>query len=172
MWYGNSEPKSDRERWLEQDLESARQQLEDSRRQEEEARKARMQEYRERAEKERRTAETWPEALQKQEYLFRQEVGYQRKFEREYDLEHEYDDYFEPGADACAKALEYWKEEAEKVQDEIEALEQKITELRTGIAHKVADRLDEHKDMPDGWYHTAGSLREYTEDNLGDWLCW
>lgn len=167
MWYGNrSEPKSDREYYLEQDLEDARRQLEDSRRQEQEAREARMQEYRERAEENRRTAETWPEALQKQEFLFRREANFDVG-DPDY-----VDDYFAPGADACKKALEYWGEESEKVQSEIETLEQKIAELRAGIITKVADRLDTHEGMLDGWYSIAKDLRQVDEDDLDSWLYW
>lgn len=164
--YGYRDERTDNERYLEQQLEDARRQLEDSRRQEKEAREARMQEYRRMSEENQRTAETWPEALQKQEYLFRREANFDVG-DPDY-----VDEYFAPGADACAKALEYWKEESENVADEIEALEQKIIELRASIAHKVADRLDSHEGMLDGWYHVAGSLREYDEDNLDSWLYW
>lgn len=170
MW--TSEPKSDREYYLEQELEDARRREEEARQQEKEAREQRQRERQQQLEENYRTASTWPEALNKQEYLFRREFADQVRFEHEHNLEHEIDDWFEPGANACAKALEYWKEEESAIADEIKELEQKITDLRSGIAGKVADRLDNHEGMLDGWYHIAGDLREYDEDDLDRWLYW
>lgn len=165
MWSSYDE-KTDNERYLEQQLEDAQRREEDARQQEKEAREQRKREWEQAVEEVMRTAKTWPEALQKQEFLFRREANF--------DIgDPDYiDDWFAPGANACKQALEYWHEESEKVADEIKELEEKITALRAGIAGKVADRLDSHEGMLDGWYHVARDLREYDEDDLDRWLYW
>lgn len=164
MWYGSSDDKTDRERQLEWELESARERERHREEEAREARRTREEERRERYEHRRRHAETWPEALDKQEALFRQEAA----------LADGYDDgFFAASADACKRALEIWREEEKGVEETIRSLEAEIAALRNNVRFAVADRLEEEGDRS-GWGTVAGDLRNIEEEPgaLSNWLYW
>jgi hypothetical protein len=125
--------RTDRERYLEDELDREReqQQCKDDRREQE--RKAREETRHQEWDYEYRQASDWPDALEKQIYLCSREV---REGEDE-----TVDNFFGNTVAACEKALELWPEVASSKQAEIEELEKKIAAIRDDIRLEVAEKL-------------------------------
>lgn len=163
MFY--QKPKCQDVEYLEFELERER---EDRRRMEEEAderRRQRDEECRKRAEYDARHAESWPEALRKQMYLLRNEAIQWPGDDIDFP-----DNYFGPGAEACQRALEIWKEVESANTAKIVELEAQIKAIRDGIKTQVADQLEsEGNDKPNGWRHVVAAIRE---EDYNSWLEW
>jgi hypothetical protein len=152
------EPATERERYLEYELERER---DAARRREQEAdeqRAARRREWREASEREWRTASDWPEALRKQAYLFA----------REFDPTDEFQ-WFEHGAAACDRALVIWTEVAAAKQAELDALRAQIAAVQHSIRLEVADRLEAEATGRAGWRMVAVAIREEEPERWLDW---
>src|SRR3970282_2070158 len=113
--YYRKEEETENERYLEGELERHRQAEERRSAEEERQRNARRQEVQEQFLWDERHASSWPEALRKQQVLFRREAN-------QWDADEFPDNYFAPGARACERALEMWEEEEKKRQAEADAL--------------------------------------------------
>jgi hypothetical protein len=159
MFTRTDKDKSERENYLEYELErerEGRRQEDDRRQRESEERRA---ENHERWEYEARRADTWPEALEKQSMLMWREAGILQEYE---------DGYFEGEARACDRALELWKEIAPTKQAEIEALEKQIEAIQFGICTEVATKL-----AAEGMDKSSVVQALGDEDvSLNNWLYW
>lgn len=163
--YYHRDSKTDRERYLENQVQELETERERECERQERAREERMQEYREAAEAYNRSANSWPEALRKQIHLFRREAAL-------WVNDPEPDTYFAPGAVACERALIIWSEVEVSKKAEIKELEAKIKAIRNSIRGEVADRLQaENKDNL-GWLQVAEALRTYDDNNCDAWLDW
>lgn len=166
MWYTDSQQPTDSEvRYLQGELERER----EWRQQEQEDRygeqKERQEELRERYESNRRTAETWPEALRKQASLMAEEAAHWTG-----ELAEDYpDDWFGPGAKACNRALEIWKQVEASKQEKIQELQKQIATVQDEIRLEVARQLASESDR-DGWQHVARNIER--DEDLNNWLYW
>src|SRR3990172_7437219 len=108
-----------------------------------------------------RHASSWPEALRKQQVLFRREAN-------QWIADEFPDEYFGPGANACERALEIWEEEEKKRQAEADALRARLEaigeEIRLAVADRLAAESSEH-----GWTGVAQAIRE---EDYNNWLWW
>jgi hypothetical protein len=127
---------------------------------EQEQRERRVQKRKKMREEQLRTASNWYQALVNQATLLSREASI---------FVDECSSYFSDGADACSRALELWREEEEKRQKEIEALEQQIATIKAEIKVAVGERLAQESNT-EGWREVARALRE--EDNPQRWLNW
>lgn len=156
-------------RYLEYELEQAR---EDERRRQEEADRRREERQRERKQEwewEQRHAGSWPEALRKQASLFRREANDWPASDPDFPIDP--DTFFGPGADACERALEIWKEVEVAKKEQIAALEAQIQALRDSIRFEVSEKLEaEAVGKPQGWRHVAIAIRQDADPNR--WLDW
>lgn len=128
---------TERERYLDSELERTREELrslEAKHQEREEAeRRRRREEMEQRIAEDERTAETWPEALQKQICLSEREItGDDEQCDR----------FFRESASACRKALEFWREVEAAQAPRIKALEEQIAALRDSIRLEVAAKLE------------------------------
>src|SRR3989337_705828 len=96
--YYRKEEETDNERYLEGELERHRQAEERRSAEEERQRNARRQEVQEQFLWDERHASSWPEALRKQQVLFRREAN-------PWIADEFPDEYFCPGANACARII-------------------------------------------------------------------
>lgn len=158
MWYQQADQKDCE--WMH---DRYREQEERDRREREERRQRREEERREHYEYNRRHADSWPEALQKQMYLFREEASQWPEDDPDFP-----DDYFAPGADACERALVIWNEVEATKQAEIAELQRQIEAIKESIRGEVADRLEVENDTQ-GWKHVASAIRE---EDYNNWLWW
>jgi hypothetical protein len=111
------------------------------------------------------TAETWPEALAKQAVLMAEEATQWSS-----ELENEFpDDYFRPGADACTRAGEIWREVETSKAEKIADLKRQLEAIQDEIRMAVATRLYDESDMP-GWKSVAEAIEE--DVDLNNWLDW
>lgn len=177
MWGFPDNNKTENERWLEDQLEQERQWRREQEEQARREREARREEARMRAQESYRQADTWPETLRKQAALMGRESAELRSFivEDPELVASLSDDMFGPGAAACERALEIWKEEAAGVEQTIKDLEAEIQRLRDHVRFAVADRLDaENPDGARGWQLVTRELRETPEEPgaLSRWLTW
>jgi hypothetical protein len=148
MYYSyRSDNKTDNERYLEDELERERQYRREEEQQREQERQERKRWYREQSRIDARTADNWHDAIQRQAWLFQAEVF----------PDGPVDDFFAQGAAACDRALELWADEAERVADEITALEQRIQELRDSIRINVGKQLAT-EGSSQGWKSIASEL--------------
>lgn len=169
MYYGYDRNKTDHERYLEDEVRRLEEEREREREEHEQARRERMREMRERSEANMRTAHTWPEALQKQAYLFQREAADWPEGDADFPIEP--DDYFGPGAKACERALEIWQDVAAGKEEQIKHLEAAIQAIKDSIRIEVAGKLESESDVA-GWQHVAVALREYDDDSVSAWLDW
>ena len=143
--YYRKEEETDNERYLEGELERHRQ----------------AEERRSAEEERQRHASSWPEALRKQQVLFRREAN-------QWIADEFPDEYFGPGANACERALEIWEEEEKKRQAEADALRARLEaigeEIRLAVADRLAAESSEH-----GWTGVAQAIRE---EDYNNWLWW
>jgi hypothetical protein len=159
--YGKDD-RTDRERYLEDELEREREQsrLEDERREKE--REERRKELHQQWAYEERQAGTWAEAFQKQANLcWREHNQYPEE-------EAEDDQFFKYTALANEKALELWHEVSANKQAELDALQKQIEAVWEAVRNEVADKLeaaDEHKE----YRYVASAIRD---DELDGYLNW
>jgi hypothetical protein len=167
--YYQRDTRTDRERYLENELERLESERHEEYEECERRREERMREYRERAEAHNRSASSWPEALSKQAYLFQREANDWPADDP--DFPSEADDYFGPGSEACKRALVIWEEVEASKAEEIKALEAQIEALRESIKLEVSEKLlAEGVDKPLGWKSVAWAIRD--EEDPGRWLDW
>jgi len=159
---GREDERTDRERYLENELQREREAQECLRQEQRERQEAREQEQRREYEESKRTASDWPEALRKQRHLYQCEVN-------QFTDDDEPDDFFGPGAQACVRALELWAEEKQRREAAIAALQSQITALRAEVSQAVGDRLASECDAQ-GWLEVARALR--SDEDPSDWLQW
>ena len=154
MRYNAATETTDRERYLQDELdrcqEAEERRIDETRREQEWAR----QESRERMEQRWRTADDWPEALRKNITLLRYEVS---GLPDEADL----DALFENSAQACECALDVFQ------SDKVKAIEDEIQALRLKVLEVVASKLeqDERPEFQD----VAHQLREKDPEDLLNW---
>jgi hypothetical protein len=161
--FGNyrKDKRTDRERYLEDELERWREQSRREYERQEKAREERRKEQQEQWAHEERQANSWPEAFQKQANLCWWE-------HRRYPEQAADDDYFEKTAQANEKALEIWKEVAESKQAELDALEKQIEAVWDSVRDEVADKLIAASD-----HYTYRSIaKTVRDDSLGGYLDW
>ncbi|MHC4687966.1 MAG: hypothetical protein ACYTEW_27240 [Planctomycetota bacterium] len=149
--------------YLEYELERYKEEERDRQEQAEQSRRRREQRRREEWQYEQRTAQTWPEALQKQAWLFGAEVD-------EFDALN--DNYFADGADACKRALEIWSEVAASKAEAIAELEQQILAIKESVRLEVAAKLEAEAGDRPGWKGAAQTIKDTDETGLTDWLNW
>lgn len=144
--------KSEHEEYLEEEL--ARMQRDQSQQADREylEREKKRKERQAEADSEYRTAESWPEAFQKQAALCRREV------ERFPD---DSDKYFLKTAEANTAALKIWMEVAGKRQAEIDA-------IWTAIREEVASRLEAESPDPE-YRQVAAVIRDDCLEGYLDW---
>src|SRR3990167_8475150 len=159
--YYRKEEKTDNERYLEDELERHRQAEERRNAEEERQRHARRQEFQEQIRMDERHASSWPEALRKQQVLFRREAN-------QWVADEFPDNYFAPGANACERALEIWEEEEKKRQAEADALRARLEAIDEEVRLAVAERLAAES-SEQGWKHVAQAIRE---EDYNNWLWW
>lgn len=165
MYSSRRETRSDREIYLEGELDRYRAEEERRERERVEEREERRREFQERLSQERRSADSWPDALSKQSALFWGEYRYNPDPDETEDT-----DYFAQGAKACAAALELWQQEADKRQPEIDRHRAAIAALERDIRHMVALRLERQR-QTSGWQQVVTALRDDSLDP-SDWLNW
>ncbi len=163
MFSFHKDERTDRERYLEAELDRIRQVEERRTREAIEAREKRRREFQQQLTEAERSANDWPEALIKQSGLMRREVGIDPD-------EPEETDYFAQGYKACDAALKLWRDEAHKRQPAIEELTRQLEAIQRDIRHAVADGLEAQSDTP-GWRHVAAVLRDDDMDP-SEWLNW
>ena len=151
--------RTDRERYLEDELERERdqQRREDDRREQE--RKARAETSSQEWEYEYRQASNWPEALEKQKCLCANEAG---------DGDESVGNYFGNTVAACEKAIELWPSVAASKQAEIDELEKKIAAIRDSIRIEVAEKLIA-SDPRREFAQLAAQIRDDLLEGFLDW---
>lgn len=170
MYYGRDSQKTDRELYLENELERYRRDEEERYERQEVERQERRRQQKESWEVANRTASTWPEALRKQAYLFEREANEWPPNDPDFPCEP--DDLFGPGAAACKYALSIWDEVAASKRDAIEALEAQIKTIKDSVRIEVADKVESQGNNVAGWKQVAQALREHSENELSAWLNW
>jgi hypothetical protein len=124
--------RTDRERYLEDELASEREQREREYENKEQARKRREHEYRAEQEHEMRQANDWLDALNKQIILCQREISDGE--EDENFIVSKCNLFFQNTADACRTAQKLWREVEASKRGEISA-------IRESIRLEVADKL-------------------------------
>lgn len=158
MFPWNRETKTEREHYLEYELERERE-LNRQYEQAEEARRAALRrEWAESAAFMDCTAADWPEALRKQAALFA----------REFDPTDD-DQWFEHGAAACERALALWDEIAASKQTLLDDLRAQIAAVEDSIRVEVSERLAAEGQGRRGWNHVANAIREEDPERWLDW---
>ncbi len=159
MFHNQTDPDK---QYLEDQLEQYK---EAERQRNEEAAEKRAQQEKERQQylyAEYRTAETWPEALQKQASLMAREANYEagENFRP--------GTYFTDSVEACERGLEIWREVEETKQAQTKELQRQLEAARDEIRFAVARQLASESDKI-GWQGVASSIEE---DTLEGWLDW
>jgi hypothetical protein len=158
--YYRKDDRTDRERYLEEELERTRYEEEKRQERADREREERRRELQEQWRYEERQADSWPEAFQKQAMLcWREHNQYPD------DLN---DHFFEYSAQANEKALEIWKEVSISKQGELDMLQKQIEAVRDAIRNEVADKLiasSEHKEY-------RGVAEAIRDDALANYLDW
>lgn len=121
--------------YLKDEVANYRQAENDRLEEERRKREQRRQEMKEQIYEAEHSAENWPEALQKQIVLFNREAA-------QWEADDEPDEFFGPGALACARALEIWREIEQQKRPIIEELEAQIAILIDGIRYETARQLN------------------------------
>jgi hypothetical protein len=154
------ETRTERERYLEDELQSFHEQQErESRdRQQEIDESDRLRQVKHMYEM--REASDWPDALNKQICLCRQEVSNGG--------DEDIGNFFANNVAACEKAQEFWREIEASKHAIIEVFEQQIAALYETIRSEVADRL-EGSDPRREFSDLASALRANQLSNFLDW---
>lgn len=161
MRYGYQKEMTEEERYLRDENERLRREAEEEYDRQHEAREQRRREMREEIEAQNRTADTWPEALRKQIYLFEREANQAGEFDT--------DNFFADGALACRRGLEIWKEVAAIEKVKIDELRRQIKAIEEGICTEVSKRLADEANNRQGWLSIAGSI---DNEDPSDFLNW
>jgi len=154
--------RTDRERYLEEELERARSDEEKRQERADQEREERRRELKEQWTYEERQADSWPEALRKQAILCWREHN---QYPPDPD---DNDHFFEYTALANEKALEIWREVSKRKQVELDALQKQIEAVGDAIRNEVADKLiaaDERKEFK----YVASAIED---DELAGYLDW
>jgi len=153
--------RTDRERYLEDELERERDEARERGRREDEAREQRRREQHEEWDYQYRQADNWPEAFQKQANLCWKEHN-------AFPEQNETDDYFEKVAQANEKALEIWRAVSASKHAELDELQNKIEAVWDSVRNEVADKLAQESE-----HHTYKSTAEaIRDDQLSGYLDW
>ena len=156
----SKDKRTDRERYLEDEVERYQDAEERGRLAREDERKQCQRNRQEEHEDELRRADDWPDALNKQIVLCRREVNDGG--------DEEIGGFFGNTILACEKALDIWQFVEAGKQTEIKALEEKISEIQDSIRGEVAKQLEE-SDSRREFAQVADQIRE---DELGRFLDW
>ena len=151
--------RTDRERYLEDELERERDAAREHDRREDEAREQRRKEQQEQWAYQDRQANNWPEAFAKQARLCWREHN---------QFPDDEDDFFEKLAQANEKALEIWRAVAASKQTELDELKKKIEAVWDSVRNEVADQLAQESDNS-AYKNTAEVIRD---DQLSGYLDW
>lgn len=164
MLYFQKDTRTENEKYLEEQLDRERQWREEEQERWRRERERRRQEIKEDYESSLRTASDWHESLQKQSALcWREEAWF---------MDVDDDGFFGSNARACDFALEIWPEEAAKVQEEINSLQERIARLQESVRFAVGQRLADHENNTQaGWRSVATTLLDPKEDPES-WLHW
>lgn len=154
---------TDRERYLENELEREREQRRREHQRLQEEIEQRRMEWREKSYYEERQADSWPEAFQKQASLCWREFNSWPG-----DVPGVEDSYFEKLAQANEKALEIWREVSASKQDELDELQKRIEAVWDAVRNEVADKLIATNDHFT-YVSTAETIRD---DQLAGYLDW
>jgi len=152
--------RTDNERYLQDELDRAREQQEREERRRDQDRKERELARREDREYASHQADDWPEALQKQIYLCNREVADGG--------DDEVGNFFGNTVAACEKALEIWREVEASKQTEIDELQQRIAAIQDGIRTEVADKLQ----VADARHEFESVAQQIRDDQLSKFLDW
>lgn len=165
--YYSKDDRTDRERYLERELEDAREAENRRYEQEERRREERQREREEMWRYEERQADSWPEAFQKQANLCWRE---HRQFpdQNSEATGDPLDDYFKNMAQANEKALEIWREVEASKQARIEELQKQIDAIQDEIRNETADKLEAVSELTE-YANTAQSIRDDVLYNYLDW---
>jgi hypothetical protein len=168
----SKDERTDRERYLEDELERERDAARERERIEDERREQRQREREEMRAYEARQADTWPEALRKDLNLLRREI----------DPEYEASDgdwFFTDAAAATERALEIWDEHEKAHYARIEELHRLIEQEKEAIKQGVASQLEKETPLRTikgeekqnyGWNTIVQSLRDF--DDPSELLNW
>jgi hypothetical protein len=164
----NNYKKTDREWYLEQQIDDERrwrQEAEDRHQEETRRRRAQLAEA---FEYELRTANNWRDAIGKQIRLAQRE----RESGLEWLKGWQTDSFFSETVAACRRALEIWPSREKEVAAEIAALEGRIVELKEQIRLNVGAQLAAEKQHNSpGWASVAATLSD-PEQDCESWLSW
>lgn len=162
--YYSKDNRTDRERYLEDELERERESQRERDRIEDERREQSRREREEMRQYEERQADSWPEAFQKQARLCWREHNL---FPEDENMD-EFDHYFKYMAQANEKALEIWLEVEAGKKAQITELQKQIEAVRDSIRDEVADKLIAVNDGA-AYQQTAEAIRA---DDLERYLDW
>jgi hypothetical protein len=156
----SKDDRTDRERYLEDELERERDAALERDRIEDERREARQREREESWRWEERHAESWPEAFQKQAALCWREHNM-------FPEQNDDDTFFKDSAEANEKALEIWREVEASKQEKLKELQRQIDAVQDEIRNEVADKLEAVSNAI-AYRGTAQSIRD-DDLNYLDW---
>lgn len=152
--------RTDRERYLEDELASVREQQEREQERRDQDRRTRERERREEREHTMRQATDWPDALNKQRVLCQREVNGGG--------DEEIGNFFANTVAACETAIKIWREVLASKQGEIESIEKQISAVRESIRLEVSNKLvaaDERNEFA----QVAYQIRDDELSNFLDW---
>lgn len=167
MFYHQTDNRTDRERYLEDELERERDAQRERDRVEDERRESGRREREEVRRYEERQAGSWPEAFQKQIRLCWREHNLFPESVTDGE-DSEIDNYFKEMAEANEKALALWREVEAGKQEKIKELQRQIEAVQDEIRNETADKLEAVRDTA-AYRNTAYSIRN---DDLSDYLNW
>lgn len=152
----HKDERTDKERYLEDELQREREQRHDEEEREQRAREVRAKEQREEREYTVRHPDSWPEAFQNQASLCWHEHNMFPEQNEEPD-----GDYFKVTAEANEAALKIWRE--------VYAEKQKlIAEIQNSVRAEVADKL-EAVSARNEYKFVASAIRDDSLDGYCDW---
>jgi 5-methylthioribose kinase len=167
MYYHSTNSQTDRERYLEEELERERESQRERDRIEAERRESQRREREEMRRYEERQASSWPEAFRKQIVLCWREHNAYPEFNSEATGDPT-DDYFKNMAQANEKALEIWREVEASKQKKIKELQRQIDAVQDEIRNETADQLESVSDKME-YRNTADSIRDDNPDAYLNW---
>jgi len=160
--YYKKDDRTDRERYLEDELECECQERVREHERRDQEREERRRELAAQWSYEERRADTWTEVFQKQANLCWREHN---QYPPDPD---DNDRFFENTALANEKALEIWREVSKSKQVELDTLQKQIEAVWDAVRNEVADKLiaaDERKEFK----YVASAIRD---DQLAGYLDW
>lgn len=165
--YNRTDDQTQRERYLEEELERERDAQRERDRIEDERREARQREREEMWRYEERQADSWPEAFQKQAHLcWREHNAYP---DANTDTTGDpLDDYFKNMAQANEKALKIWRDVEYSKQEKIKELQRQLEAVQDEIRNETADQLEAVSDKME-YKNTAQCIRDGELHSYLDW---